>query len=82
MNSIRRSPCYDCSGRHTGCHSECEDYANYRRRIEAISKEQKKETVLNYIDALRKLNAKSNEQKAYQRRKAGKKDGYSNRDSG
>lgn len=29
------SPCKDCEERHIGCHSECERYADYRKRIDA-----------------------------------------------
>ena len=82
INDLRRSPCYDCAGRHIGCHADCKAYGEFRKRLDEINKEKEKETALNHLDTLRKLNAWQNEQRAYQRRKAGKKNGYSNRDSG
>lgn len=30
-----KTPCYGCAGRAVGCHSYCEEYAEYRAELEA-----------------------------------------------
>ncbi len=37
-------PCYICTERHVGCHSECEAYKRFRAEREAMSKKR----MLNY----------------------------------
>lgn len=74
MTDKRRSPCYYCDHRNVGCHTGCEDYETYRARLDDINKEKRKETVLNIMDTVRKLNAKKNEEAAHQRRKERKRD--------
>lgn len=46
-------PCLDCEERHPGCHSECEKYLEYRKKLdEARAKYQKqRETENNYYEA-------------------------------
>lgn len=31
-----KSPCGSCKTRHTGCHSECEMYAAFRKKCDAV----------------------------------------------
>ena len=39
INDLRRSPCYDCAGRHIGCHADCKAYGEFRKRLDEINKE-------------------------------------------
>jgi len=36
---LEKPPCYkngeDCKKRHAGCHAECEEFKEYRQRLEA-----------------------------------------------
>jgi len=34
-NSRQQSPCKDCGRRHVGCHSECADYAAFKKVYDA-----------------------------------------------
>ena len=36
-------PCMNCAERHEACHSECEKYAAYREKIDAIKAARDKE---------------------------------------
>lgn len=38
--------CYHCKDRHQGCHSECEKYAEYRKRVESARKEEQKDSAM------------------------------------
>ena len=38
--------CYHCKDRHQGCHSECETYAEYRRKVEQMRNEEKKDSAM------------------------------------
>lgn len=31
------SPCKDCKKRHTACHDDCEDFSEYRRKIQKVN---------------------------------------------
>lgn len=40
------TPCYHCKDRHQGCHSECEKYAEYRRKVEQMRNEERKDSAM------------------------------------
>ena len=42
-----RPPCKGCGRRREGCHTDCEDYFQYRERIKEYRKGEKRETLLN-----------------------------------
>lgn len=51
MRNVDRSvPCYNCDKRSVGCHSSCESYKEYRKKIsekqEAIRKKKDEEEML------------------------------------
>lgn len=37
------APCKDCKNRHPKCHSECDKYAAFKKRLEDIHKEEAKQ---------------------------------------
>ena len=43
-----QSTCLKCKKRYVGCHSECEDYLEYRRQLEAYYKERHKTLVADW----------------------------------
>ena len=44
--------CIDCSRRCIGCHSKCDDYAEYRKHIDDMSRRERKRTeTLSFIKA-------------------------------
>lgn len=44
-----KSPCYKCEKRHKNCHSKCEDYADYRKQLQALKPEQKDDIYSSYL---------------------------------
>ena len=52
-----RVPCYKCTRRHRKCHSNCGDYAEYRRIIGIKHADERREAMLDDYDveARRKL---------------------------
>ena len=42
-NSEVLSPCKDCKERRAGCHSECENYKEYKQTLYKLHKEQYKQ---------------------------------------
>lgn len=40
-HSGKTIPCQNCDKRVSGCHSSCEDYLNFRKHLDNISKEKK-----------------------------------------
>lgn len=69
----KNSPCKDCADRHVGCHSTCENYKDYQKKILAVKttiyKERSKEKMLNsYVVTQQMKNAKrQNLKKPYER---------------
>ncbi len=56
------SPCYHCERRHKLCHSDCEDYALYRKAVEEFANNKKSDVYTNYIvSLLRKRKREKNE---------------------
>ena len=53
----RKAPCKGCLKRFPGCHSSCEDYKEFRARLDAINKKKRKEWLIN--DDVWKLTLKS-----------------------
>lgn len=43
------SPCYKCEKRHSGCHSECDEYAEYRAKLDELSKSERSDVYTAYI---------------------------------
>lgn len=41
------SKCYNCQNRHMGCHSDCEDYKQFRAELDEINKQKEKDRALN-----------------------------------
>lgn len=41
------SKCYNCQNRHIGCHSDCEDYKQFRAELDEINKQKEKDKALN-----------------------------------
>ena len=35
----QQSPCFECTERHMGCHSECEKYKQFRAEREEVSRQ-------------------------------------------
>lgn len=62
-------PCYGCDKRHVGCHSSCESYKEYQKKIaeqrEAIRKKKDEEAILAsvHVRALDKANKKKSKVK-------------------
>ena len=44
-------PCKDCPGRHVGCHSECPQYAEFAKSMEAIREERDKDLLVRLFEA-------------------------------
>ena len=56
------SPCYHCERRHKLCHSDCEDYALYRKAVDEIANKKQNDIYNNYIvNLFRKKRRKKNE---------------------
>lgn len=36
MNNTPFSTCKNCGDRHSGCHSECPEYKEYKRRLDSL----------------------------------------------
>ena len=45
---MMKSPCYKCEERHDLCHSHCEKYIAYRKRLDDINEAQRKERETQY----------------------------------
>lgn len=41
--------CWNCERRHVGCHADCEDYAEYRAKQDALLKAKEAERVADYL---------------------------------
>lgn len=52
-----RVPCHNCTIRHSGCHSSCKDYAEYRKIMDIKHADERRESMLDEYDveAKRKL---------------------------
>ena len=47
------APCKGCEERTLGCHAKCEEYIEYRKRLDEILEERQKVRMLNEADTLR-----------------------------
>lgn len=68
MRRVEKMPCFNCEKRHVGCHSSCEEYAEFKRNFSEQKEierkqEERQNIVVNYIF----------ESRERQRRRNGKK---------
>ena len=45
---ITNNKCLDCTKRHVGCHSTCEDYLKFRKELDELNKQKRKERDMEY----------------------------------
>lgn len=59
------SPCKDCKGRHMLCHSECDKYLEYRRKLDEINEKLAFENMVDgyNIDSVRKAVKRNNKKR-------------------
>lgn len=48
MNNIPFSPCKNCGDRHPGCHSECPEYEEFKRRLDSLRSRPNEHVVCEY----------------------------------
>ena len=74
-----KAPCYNCTKRHSHCHSECEAYREYRRELvkknSFIKEERQKDSIVtaSIVTAIKKSQRKKNasEHLGYRSRRKG-----------
>lgn len=54
-NKEMKSPCFNCKVRHQSCHTECEKYKEYQRKVKEMRELKKKDFNKEYGDKDYKL---------------------------
>ena len=46
---MKTDTCRECTKRHVGCHSTCQDYIKFRQELDEVNKKIRKERLMDYL---------------------------------